>query len=32
MDDEGSLEGAAVPEDMEVSLHAITGVATGNTM
>jgi hypothetical protein len=32
MDDEGSPEGAAVPEDMEVSLHAITGVATGNTM
>jgi hypothetical protein len=32
MDDEGSPEGAAVPEDMEVSLHAITGVAAVNTM
>jgi hypothetical protein len=32
MEDEGSPEGAAVPEDMEVSLHAITGVAAGNTM
>jgi hypothetical protein len=32
MEDEGSPEGAAVPEDMEVSLHTITGVAAGNTM
>jgi predicted aspartyl protease len=26
------LRGVAVLEDMEVSLHAITGVAAGNTM
>jgi hypothetical protein len=32
MEDDGSPEGVAVPEDMEVSLHAITGVAAGNTM
>jgi hypothetical protein len=32
MDDECSPEGADVPEEMEVSLHAITGVSTGNTM
>jgi hypothetical protein len=32
MEDDCSPEGAAVPEDMEVSLHAITGVSTGNTM
>jgi hypothetical protein len=32
MDDEWSPEGADVPEEMEVSLHAITGVSTYNTM
>jgi hypothetical protein len=32
MEDDGSPEGVAVPEDMEVSLHAIIGVAAGNTM
>jgi hypothetical protein len=32
MGDEWSPEGADVPEEMEVSLHAITGVSTGNTM
>jgi hypothetical protein len=32
MEDDGSPEGVAVPEEMEVSLHAITGVAAGNTM
>jgi hypothetical protein len=32
MEDDGSPEGVVVPEDMEVSLHAITGVAAGNTM
>jgi hypothetical protein len=30
MEDDGSPEGVAVPKGMEVSLHAITGVATGN--
>jgi hypothetical protein len=32
MGDEWSPKGADVPEEMEVSLHAITGVSTGNTM
>jgi predicted aspartyl protease len=32
MGNEWSPEGADVPEDMEVSLHAITRVSTGNTM
>jgi hypothetical protein len=32
MGDEWSPEVADVPEDMEASLHAITGVSTGNTM
>jgi predicted aspartyl protease len=32
MGDKWSPEGANVPEEMEVSLHAITGVSTGNTM
>jgi hypothetical protein len=31
MGDEWSPEGAEVPEEMEVSLHVITGVSTGNS-